>query len=93
LLPLAAPAAVLVILLAFISVDPAAGVSASRGPFTDEAWNVVNARNLVLLGRWSTDDWNLHLVNVPFSVIEAAVLPSWASALPRPGSSRSSPPP
>ncbi len=67
------PLVVLFLLLAFVSADPAPGVTISNGPFTDEAWDVVNARNLVLLGTWSTDDWNLHLVNVPFSVITAAV--------------------
>jgi 4-amino-4-deoxy-L-arabinose transferase-like glycosyltransferase len=42
-------------------------------PFTDEAWNVVNARNLTLLGTWSTDEFNLHLVNGPFSLLQAGI--------------------
>jgi 4-amino-4-deoxy-L-arabinose transferase-like glycosyltransferase len=69
----AVPLAVLLLLWAFVRADPTPGVTVSNGPYTDEAWDVINARNLVLLGRWSTDDWNLHLVNVPFSVIQAAV--------------------
>ena len=56
LLPVTAAVAVFLLLAAFVSADPVVGVTASRGPFTDEAWNVVNARNLVLLGRWSTDN-------------------------------------
>jgi len=68
-----APLTVFAILATFVLVDPTSGVTASHGPFTDEAWNVVNARNFVLLGRFATDDWNLHLVNLPFSLVEAAV--------------------
>jgi hypothetical protein len=59
-----------VLLAAFVGADPASGVTASNSPFTDEAFNIVNARNFVLLGRWSTDEWNLHLVNLPFSLVE-----------------------
>jgi hypothetical protein len=73
LLLLVAPLAVFVLLATFVLVDPARGVTSSNGIFTDEAWDVINARNFVLLGRFSTDDWNLHLVNVPFSLVEAAV--------------------
>jgi 4-amino-4-deoxy-L-arabinose transferase-like glycosyltransferase len=70
---LLAPVVVFGLLAAFVLVDPATRVTASNAPATDEAWDIVNARNFVLLGRFSTDDWNLHLVNVPFSLIEAAV--------------------
>ncbi len=65
--------AVVVVMLAFLGADPAFGVTTSNGPFTDESWDVMNARNLVLLGTWATDDWMLHLVNLPFSVSVAAV--------------------
>ena len=34
---------------------------------------MVNARNFVLLGAWSTDDWALHLVQFPLSVAQAVV--------------------
>lgn len=59
------------LLTAFVAADPASRLTFSVSPFTDEAFNCVNARNVVLLGRWSTDEWNLYLVNVPFSVAEA----------------------
>lgn len=67
------PVVVAILLLILLGADPPSGVTASNGIRTDEAWDVVNARNLVLLGRWSTDDWNLHLVNVPYSVVMAAI--------------------
>ncbi|HEX7472889.1 MAG TPA: glycosyltransferase family 39 protein [Candidatus Limnocylindrales bacterium] len=70
---LVAPLALFGLLIAFVLVDPATRVTASNAPATDEAWDIVNARNFVLLGRFSTDDWNLHLVNVPFSLIQAAL--------------------
>ena len=69
----AIPLVLVAVLLAFVAADPSIGVTASNGPFTDEAWDVMNARNFVLLGTWSTDDWTLHLVNMPFSVSAAAV--------------------
>jgi hypothetical protein len=72
--PLVIALAFLVLLAASAGTDPARGVTASTSPFTDEGWNVVNARNLVLFGRWSTDDWNMYLVNLPFSLLEAAWL-------------------
>ena len=72
-LPLIAPLVVLVALTGFVRADPARGVTVSSGAFTDEAWNIINARNFVMFGTWSTDDWNLHLVNVPYSVIQAVV--------------------
>jgi 4-amino-4-deoxy-L-arabinose transferase-like glycosyltransferase len=59
------------LLTAFVAADPVATITSSAAPFTDEAGNFVNARNFVQLGRWSTDDWNLYLVNAPFSVLEA----------------------
>lgn len=73
LLLAAAPLLAFGLLAAFVLADPASGITSSNGPRTDEAWDMINARNLVLLGRWSTDDWNLHLVNVPYSAIVAAV--------------------
>jgi 4-amino-4-deoxy-L-arabinose transferase-like glycosyltransferase len=67
------PLAVFLVLWAFVRADPARGVTASNGPYTDEAWDVINARNFVLLGHFSTDDWNLHLVNLPFTLVQTAV--------------------
>lgn len=70
-LPIAAGAVVFVLLALFAGVDPPRGITFSSSPFTDEAWNVLNARNLIVLGRWSTDDWNRQLVSVPFSLLHA----------------------
>jgi 4-amino-4-deoxy-L-arabinose transferase-like glycosyltransferase len=61
------------VLAAFAAADPVTKVTDSVAPFTDEAFNVVNARNFVQLGVWSTDEWNLHLVNLPFSLLEALI--------------------
>lgn len=59
------------LLALLVSADPPSRVTVSVAPFTDEAFNALNARNWVQLGRWSTDEWNLHLVNLPFSVLIA----------------------
>ena len=61
----------LALLLAQLPVDPAAGVTFSNSPFTDEAWNVMGARNWVLLGDWGAGNWALHLVQLPFNALEA----------------------
>lgn len=74
LLPLAIALALFMLLAASAAVDPARGVTASTSPFTDEGWNVLNARNLVLLGTWSTDDWRMYLLNLPYSVLQAGWL-------------------
>jgi len=65
--------ALFAILTVFAAADPVARVTSSTAPFTDEAWNLVNARNFVQLGTWSTDEWNLHLVNLPFTLLEVVV--------------------
>jgi hypothetical protein len=71
--PIFVAAISLALFLPFADLDPARGVTASLSPFTDEGANVVNARNLVLFGSWTTDAWSLHLLNGPFSLLEAAV--------------------
>lgn len=73
LIPLVPAVALLVALLAILPSDPAAGVTSSRSPFTDEGYYLLNSRNLVLLGGWSTGDWNLHLVDGPFAPAMAGV--------------------
>jgi hypothetical protein len=73
IIPVAAGVATLLLLGLFAAVDPPTGVTASNSPFTDEAWNVVNARNLIVLGTWATDDWKRQLVSVPFSIAHAFV--------------------
>ncbi|HET6379510.1 MAG TPA: hypothetical protein VFH63_00545 [candidate division Zixibacteria bacterium] len=55
-----------------LSADPAAGVTFSNSPFTDEGWNVMGARNVVLLGDWGAGNWSLHLVQLPFTLAQAA---------------------
>lgn len=72
LVPLLPAAAVLGLLLPVASLDPARGVTASESPFTDEAWYALNARNLVLLGGWGDDDWRLHLITLPYALLQAA---------------------
>jgi 4-amino-4-deoxy-L-arabinose transferase-like glycosyltransferase len=61
----------LALLVAQLPADPAPGVTFSNSPFTDEAWNVMGARNWILLGDWSAGDWALHLVQLPFNALEA----------------------
>ncbi len=74
LVPVLIALAFFVLLAAFAGVDPAPGVTASTSPWTDEGWNVLNARNLVVFGRWSTDAWDMYIVNYPFSLLQAAWL-------------------
>ncbi len=62
----------LVVLGLQVAADPATGVTFSQSPFTDEGWSTLGARNVALLGRWATDEWQLYLVSLPFSVIMAA---------------------
>lgn len=64
--PLLPPVVLLATLLVSLGADPALGVTSSRSPFTDEGYHLLNARNLVMFGEWSTGDWNLHLVDGPF---------------------------
>ena len=64
---------VLALLLPFVDADPVAGVVSSNSPFTDEAWSVLNARNWAMFGTPATDEWTLHLVTLPFTVIDALV--------------------
>jgi 4-amino-4-deoxy-L-arabinose transferase-like glycosyltransferase len=63
----------LVVLAVMLPTDPSLGFTWSGSPFTDEGYNLMNARNLVLLGSWSTNDWALHLIEVPFSLAAAAL--------------------
>ena len=74
LAPILIALAFFVLLAAFAGVDPARGVTASTSPWTDEGWNVLNARDLVVFGRWSTDAWDMYIVNYPFSILQAAWL-------------------
>lgn len=60
------------VLAIFVAADPPSNATYSQAPFTDEAFNVVNSRNLVQLGQWSTDQWTRQFVELPFSLLEAA---------------------
>jgi 4-amino-4-deoxy-L-arabinose transferase-like glycosyltransferase len=73
ILPILVAVFVVALLAPFAARDPVAGVTASSGPFSDESWNVLGARNLVLLGRLSTDSWNTWLLTLPFTFLQAAV--------------------
>ena len=57
-----------ILLVLQVSADPATGVTFSDSPFTDEGWSVLGARNQALLGRWSTDEWQLFWAQLPFNV-------------------------
>ena len=62
------------LLAAFVTADPARSVTFSSSPFSDEGFNTINARNLIQIGRWNTDEWNLYLVNLPYSLLAAAAM-------------------
>ena len=60
-------------LIVQLPADPAPGMTLSDSPWTDEAWSVLGARNLALLGTWVTDDLAMYLVQLPFNLAVAAV--------------------
>jgi hypothetical protein len=66
-------AAVFALLLPFADADPPAGLTGSNAPFTDEGFNLANARNRVLFGRFGIDDVDRSLTNGVDSVAGAAV--------------------
>jgi 4-amino-4-deoxy-L-arabinose transferase-like glycosyltransferase len=63
----------LVLLLLLLPTEPAAGVTFSESPWTDEAWTLLGARNMALLGTWATDDLQAYLLQLPFHVAQLAV--------------------
>ena len=56
------------LLLAQLPNDPSPGVTFSLSPWTDEAWSILGARNMALLGTWATDDFRAYLVQLPLHV-------------------------
>ena len=64
----------ILLLVPFVATDPARGVTFSNAPFSDEAWNLMGARNLVVFGHPATDEWRTYLLALPFTVIEAVAL-------------------
>lgn len=51
-------AVLLLLRLFFLGADPPIDLDASGGLFGDEGAYAHNARNMVLFGRWITDEWN-----------------------------------
>jgi hypothetical protein len=65
--------AVLALLAPFAQADPPAGLTGSNAPFTDEGFNLANARNRTLFGRFGLDDVDRSLTNGAYSAVAAAV--------------------
>ncbi len=73
---LAAPvlaAAVLALLVPFVRADPPAGLTGSNAPWTDEGFNLANARQRVLFGRFAAGDVDRSLTNGAYSAAAAGV--------------------
>jgi 4-amino-4-deoxy-L-arabinose transferase-like glycosyltransferase len=66
-------ALVLWLLAPFAGVDPPGGLTASNAPWTDEGFNLANARERVLAGHFATGDVDRSLTNGAYSVLAAAV--------------------
>jgi len=73
LAPAVIAAGVVLLLAAFVDVDPARGVTRSQSPFSDESWNLINARNFVVFGRFATDEWAMYLLTLPFTIAQTTV--------------------
>jgi 4-amino-4-deoxy-L-arabinose transferase-like glycosyltransferase len=65
--------AVLALLAPCATADPPAGLTGSNAPFTDEGFNLANARNRVLFGHFALDDVDRSLTNGAYSAVAAAV--------------------
>jgi hypothetical protein len=66
-------AVVLALLTPFATADPPAGLTTSNAPWTDEGFNLANARERVLSGRFATGDIDRSLTNGAYSAIAAGV--------------------
>ena len=66
-------ALVLWLLAPFAGVDPPGGLTASNAPWTDEGFNLANARERVLAGHFATGDVDRSLTNGAYSVLAAAM--------------------
>lgn len=62
--------AALVLLALQLPNDPAPGVTFSGSPRSDEAWMLLGARTMALLGTWATDDLQAYLLQLPFHVVQ-----------------------
>jgi 4-amino-4-deoxy-L-arabinose transferase-like glycosyltransferase len=63
---------VLWLLAPFAGVDPPRALTASNAPWTDEGFNLANAREWVLTGRFATGDIDRSLTNGAYSALAAA---------------------
>jgi len=76
-------AALLVALLApFAGADPPEGLTTSNAPWTDEGFNLANARNRVLFGRFGTDDVDRSLTNGAYSGLAALLFAATGPGIP-----------
>jgi len=66
-------ALVLGLLAPFASADPPSGLTGSNAPWTDEGFNLANARERVLSGHFATGDIDRSLTNGAYSAIAAGV--------------------
>jgi hypothetical protein len=66
-------ALVLALLAPFAGADPPAGLTASNAPWTDEGFNLANARQRVLSGEFATGDVDRSLTNGAYSAVAALV--------------------
>ena len=64
---------VLWLLAPFAGVDPPGGLTASNAPWTDEGFNLANARERVLAGQFATGDVDRSLPNGAYSALAAAM--------------------
>jgi 4-amino-4-deoxy-L-arabinose transferase-like glycosyltransferase len=65
--------AVLALLVPFLRADPPEGLTVSNAPWTDEGFNLANARARVLTGRFATGDVDRSLSNGAYSAAAAGV--------------------
>ena len=61
------------LLALFAGVDPPGGLTASNAPWTDEGFNLANARERVLSGQFATGDIDRSLTNGAYSALAAAM--------------------
>ncbi|HZD38015.1 MAG TPA: hypothetical protein VE664_05180, partial [Actinomycetes bacterium] len=66
-------ALVLALLAPFATADPPGGLTTSNAPWTDEGFNLGNARERVLTGRFATGDVDRSLTNGAYSAVAAGV--------------------
>ena len=64
---------VLWLLAPYAGVDPPDGLTVSNAPWTDEGFNLANARERVLAGHFATGDVDRSLTNGAYSALAAAV--------------------